>query len=242
MNGGRARRAWAHLLVAALLLLLAAGLVGTAARLAAGRPDPVADPTEVASEDASPPAGDEPTEAAAEEVAEEPTEPQQDDEGAAAEPEAAEAPAVVAADPVRIVIPDIGVDARVVPIGLTEEGALAVPDFGLAGWYQLGPRPGDPGPAVIAAHVDSRAGPDVFYRLRELVPGAVVRISDAAGTVHEFTVSAVEQHDKDELPADRIWSDEDAPALRLITCGGAFDYSVRHYTDNVIVFAEATGG
>ncbi|HEY8338884.1 MAG TPA: class F sortase [Egibacteraceae bacterium] len=241
MNGGRARRAWAHLLVAALLLLLAAGLVGTAARLAAGRPDPVADPTEVASEDASPPAGDEPTEAAAEEVAEEPTEPQQD-EGAAAEPEAAEAPAVVAADPVRIVIPDIGVDARVVPIGLTEEGALAVPDFGLAGWYQLGPRPGDPGPAVIAAHVDSRAGPDVFYRLRELVPGAVVRISDAAGTVHEFTVSAVEQHDKDELPADRIWSDEDAPALRLITCGGAFDYSVRHYTDNVIVFAEATGG
>lgn len=241
MNGGRARRAWAHLLVAALLLLLAAGLVGTAARLAAGRPDPVADPTEVASEDASPPAGDEPTEAAAEEGAEEPTEPQQD-EGAAAEPEAAEAPAVVAADPVRIVIPDIGVDARVVPIGLTEEGALAVPDFGLAGWYQLGPRPGDPGPAVIAAHVDSRAGPDVFYRLRELVPGAVVRISDAAGTVHEFTVSAVEQHDKDELPADRIWSDEDAPALRLITCGGAFDYSVRHYTDNVIVFAEATGG
>ena len=241
MNGGRARRAWAHLLVAALLLLLAAGLVGTAARLAAGRPDPVADPTEVASEDASPPAGDEPTEAAAEEVAEEPTEPQQD-EGAAAEPEAAEAPAVVAADPVRIVIPDIGVDARVVPIGLTEEGALAVPDFGLAGWYQLGPRPGDPGPAVIAAHVDSRAGPDVFYRLRELVPGAVVRISDAAGTVHEFTVSAVEQHDKDQLPADRIWSDEDAPALRLITCGGAFDYSVRHYTDNVVVFAEATGG
>jgi hypothetical protein len=29
--------------------------------------------------------------------------------------------------------------------------------------------------------------------------------------------------------------------LRLVTCGGAFDRSTGHYTDNVIVFASLGG-
>jgi Sortase domain len=70
--------------------------------------------------------------------------------------------------PTRIVIPAIGVEARVVAVGLRADGAMEVPDVDLAGWYRPGPRPGERGPAVIVGHVDSRSGPAVFYALNQL--------------------------------------------------------------------------
>ena len=249
MDTHQRRSGWIPWLMASLLALHAAGLVATStstvaspAETATITPEPTAtitpEPTpalEVTVPTGSPFATA--ISVAADAVIKEqrtegprPTDPVEDD---LATPET-----IVAAEPVRVVIPAIAVDAHVVPVGLHDNGALAVPDFGLAGWYELGPRPGETGPAVIAAHVDSRAGPDVFYRLAELTSGDEIEVHDSDGTVHRFTVSAVEQHSKDHLPADRIWRDDQAPVLRLITCGGTFDRSVRHYTDNVIVFAE----
>lgn len=149
-------------------------------------------------------------------------------------------PPVPATDPVRITVPAIGVDAQIVAVGLEDDGAMQTPDFGLAGWYTEGPRPGDTGPAVVVAHVDSRQGPDVFYDLQDLNPGDEITIQQTDGRTARFRVdSPPEQLDKDELPADRIWAPTPQPALRLITCGGEFDESVRHYTDNIIVFASA---
>jgi len=58
--------------------------------------------------------------------------------------------------PVSIQIPAIGVDARVVPVGLGPNRSMEVPAVDLAGWYEPGPRPGAAGPAVIVGHVDSR--------------------------------------------------------------------------------------
>src|SRR3954452_10284603 len=76
------------------------------------------------------------------------------------------------ARPARIVIPAIGVDARVIGLGLDADGALAVPArFDRAGWWAGGVRPGERGPAVIDGHVDSKTGPAVFYRLAEARPG-----------------------------------------------------------------------
>lgn len=139
--------------------------------------------------------------------------------------------------PTRITIPAIDVDATLVGVGLLPDGALRIPDFGLAGWYDEGPLPGEPGPAVVVAHVDSKAnGPDVFYRLRELGPGDEVTVHYTHGR-SAFVVTGKEQAAKTELPVERIWNDTDEPVLRLITCGGAFDGSARSYVDNVIVYA-----
>ena len=143
--------------------------------------------------------------------------------------------------PARVLVPSIEVDAELVSVGLLEDGAMAVPDFGLAGWYELGPRPGEPGPAVIAAHVDSLDGPDVFYRLDELEPGDEIHVVDVGGEVATFAVSGSELVDKDALPTDRIWNDEDEPVLRLITCGGEFDRAARSYQSNVVVYADPVG-
>jgi sortase (surface protein transpeptidase) len=143
------------------------------------------------------------------------------------------------ARPARIEVPAIDVDAELVPLGLRDDGAMEVPEEGLAGWYQPGPRPGAPGPAVIAAHVDGDSGPDVFFRLRELRAGDGIAVTDRKGTPHRFVVVDIEQTPKDALPVERIWSDDEGAVLRLITCGGDFDHSSGHYRDNVIVYAEA---
>lgn len=140
--------------------------------------------------------------------------------------------------PVRVTIPAIGVDAKLTSVGLRADGAMQTPRFGLAAWYQPGPRPGEPGPAVLVAHVDSKAnGPDVFYRLQELEPGdrITVHYPDSSKS---FAVTGKEQAAKSALPTTRIWNSTSDPVLRLITCGGAFDRVAGSYLDNVIVYAD----
>lgn len=140
--------------------------------------------------------------------------------------------------PARVSIPAIGVDARVIRLGLDRNGALEVPSrWGDAGWYVHSPRPGAPGPAVLAGHVDSTSGPAVFYRLGALRRGAAIRVARTDGTTARFRVQRVERWPKAHFPTRRVYGDTRRPTLRLITCGGAFDGGSGHYTDNTIVFA-----
>lgn len=139
-------------------------------------------------------------------------------------------------EPVRVVIPAIGVDAKLIPVGLLDNGDMEVPPFGLAGWYEPGPVPGSYGPAVLVAHVDTKKGPDVFYRLKDLRPGDEVLVRGKDGDVATFAVDSKEQQLKTELPVERIWNDTWEPVIRLITCGGEFDRSTGHYLSNIIVF------
>lgn len=143
------------------------------------------------------------------------------------------------ADPLTISVPAIGVRATLVGVGLQADGAMEVPayDANQAGWYTEGPRPGEVGPAVVAAHVDSKRGPDVFWRLRELDAGNTVTVTDRAGVDHSFVVERMERADKDALPYDRIWGNTRGPTLRLITCGGPYDRSRGGYQQNLIVYA-----
>ncbi len=140
--------------------------------------------------------------------------------------------------PAQIEIPSVGVSAAVVPVGILPTGEMEVPNFGSAGWYRLGPRPGERGPAVIAAHFDSYTGPDVFYGLRRLKAGDPIVVSDSAGRRLVFVVLALETTPKDRLPVERIWGPVTTPVLRLITCGGTFDRRARHYRSNLVVFAQ----
>jgi sortase (surface protein transpeptidase) len=139
--------------------------------------------------------------------------------------------------PVSIQIPAIGVDARVVPVGLGPDRSMEVPAVDLAGWYEPGPRPGAAGPAVIVGHVDSRRGPAVFFRLGQLRRGDRIVVGRAGGGPRSFVVERVERQPKQALPTERIWNGTRRSVLRLITCGGSFDRATGHYRDNVIVYA-----
>jgi sortase (surface protein transpeptidase) len=135
-------------------------------------------------------------------------------------------------------IPSIDVETSMIELGLLPDGSLEAPeDFDVAGWYAAGPEPGEPGPSVIAGHVDSQHGPAVFYRLRELQPGAEVKVQAEDGTSVDFRVERIEMHPKDAFPTEAVYADTPGPTLRLITCGGEFDRDEGSYRDNVVVFA-----
>ena len=140
--------------------------------------------------------------------------------------------------PVRLWIPAIAVSTPLVRLGRLPNGTLQVPrDWDKAGWYDQGPRPGQPGPAVILGHVDSKSGPAVFYQLQTLRPGDIVRVGLADGRTLIFTVQRVERYPKDHFPTEAVYLPTLSRELRLITCGGTFDYATGHYRDNIVVFA-----
>lgn len=142
------------------------------------------------------------------------------------------------APPVRLWIPAIAVSTPLVRLGRLPDGSLEVPrDWDTAGWYDQGPRPGQPGPAVILGHVDSKTGPAVFYRLQELRPGAIVRVGLADSRILVFRVQRVSRYPKDEFPTEAVYLPTLSRELRLITCGGEFDYASGHYRDNIVVYA-----
>jgi sortase (surface protein transpeptidase) len=142
-------------------------------------------------------------------------------------------------EPVRLIIPSIGVRTRLVHLGLTSSGALQVPaTTAVAGWYTGSARPGAIGAAVIAGHIDSVTGPGVFFRLRLLRPGERVYVRRAGGSLAVFEVTAVHSYLKTRFPTMAVYGPVPAAELRLITCGGTFDYATGHYLSNVIVYAD----
>lgn len=153
------------------------------------------------------------------------------------------APALPRSVPVRVAIPSIGVRAPLIGLGLDADGSVQVPAAdrpGEAGWYDRGPAPGERGAAVLLGHVDSVKGAAVFYDLGRVRPGDRVEVARADGRVAVFTVESVERVAKDRFPTRRVYGPLDHAGLRLVTCGGVFDRTVRGYRDNVIVYAALT--
>jgi sortase (surface protein transpeptidase) len=139
---------------------------------------------------------------------------------------------------VAVEVPSIGVRSGLVDLHLDRQGALKAPaDYGTAGWFVDGPQPGQPGPAVIAGHVDSTDGPAVFYRLAEMAAGDEVTVNRQGAAPVRFAVTRVEQYPKDAFPTAAVYGPVPGPELRLITCGGTFDRHAGSYRDNVVVYA-----
>lgn len=88
---------------------------------------------------------------------------------------------------------------------------------------------------MLLGHVDSRSGPAVFYRLRELRPGDVVEVGRADGTLARYAVTRSEQVAKDRFPTFAVFGATRDDVLRLVTCSGTFDRGARSYTDNLVV-------
>jgi sortase (surface protein transpeptidase) len=145
--------------------------------------------------------------------------------------------AAISAVPSRVRIPALGIDTALVRLGLNGDGTAQVPSTATqVGWFSGGVVPGQPGPAVILGHVDSKAGPGVFFRLHELQPGAEIDVS-VGKSVHTFAVQRVQMVAKNQFPTAAVFGPIPDRGLRLVTCGGPFDRSIGHYEDNVIVYA-----
>jgi LPXTG-site transpeptidase (sortase) family protein len=141
-------------------------------------------------------------------------------------------------NPTRIVIPALKVDAKMIKVGVRNDGSgsMEVPPYGLAAWFRYGPAPGEAGPAVIIGHVDSQSKPDVFNKLKDLKVGDQIMVYDKSGDMAMFVMDSSELVLKSELPTQRIWNGTTNPVIRLVTCGGKWDSARGHYASNLIVY------
>ncbi|CAN5768440.1 hypothetical protein BH23ACT5_BH23ACT5_02500 [soil metagenome] len=90
--------------------------------------------------------------------------------------------------PVTLTIAGIGVDlVPVVEVGVLEDGDMEIPGADEIGWYRFGPRPGEAGVAVLAAHIAYNGRSGVFGSLARIDPGDVVEVGFADGTSRRFS-------------------------------------------------------
>jgi sortase (surface protein transpeptidase) len=142
--------------------------------------------------------------------------------------------------PVRLRVPALHVNSRIVDLGLQRDGSIQVPgSTAVAGWYDRGPRPGQAGPAVLLGHVDSTRGPGIFFDLYRIRAGSLVEVDRSDGSTARFRITKVARVAKTRFPTDLVYAPTLDPTLRLVTCGGSFDHARGSYRDNIIAFAEA---
>jgi len=129
-------------------------------------------------------------------------------------------------------------------LGLNSDGTLQVPPLSnhdLAGWYEGSATPGQKGSSVIIGHVDTYAGGSVFFYIKTLHRGDLVKVARADGSTAVFAVDGVQKAVKTEFPTQAVYRNVSYPSLRLITCGGPFDSATGQYLDNIIVYAHLVG-
>ena len=139
--------------------------------------------------------------------------------------------------PVRLRVPGIGVDSKLMDLGLERDGSLETPPGGFpAGWFTGAPTPGEVGPAIIVGHVRYDT-PGVFARLTEIRHGDRILVKRRDHTTATFRVTRLARFAKSEFPTEQVYGNIDHAGLRLITCGG-LDADTNEFDENVVVFAE----
>lgn len=149
-------------------------------------------------------------------------------------------PGLPRAEPTRLKILPIAVNAPFTPLSIGASGQLDAPppnDSNLVGWFREGVTPGEAGTAIVAGHLDTKSGPGVFMNLGSLKPGNLVDVVREDRTTVTFSVDEIESFSKSDFPDDRVYADTPDPQLRLITCGGEYDKKAKDYKENVVVFA-----
>ena len=144
--------------------------------------------------------------------------------------------------PLLLHIPQLGVSAPVVRVGVLPDGGMEIPDdVTVVGWYaaeQQRVSPGDPGTAVIAGHRDSRVqGEGALHDIATLRRGDIVDVVHLGGAVSRWVVEGVLTTPRDALPSELLFRRDGEPRLALVTCGGTFDTATRSYSHNTIVLA-----
>ncbi len=143
--------------------------------------------------------------------------------------------------PITLVVPALHITTAIESLGVTTTGEMDVPKGPkTVSWYDLGPRPGDSGSAVIAGHYGWKNGiPAVFDKLRLLKKGDVVYVKNARGMTTKFVVRKVAVFSEKDSATSVFLSTDKKAHLNLITCGGIWNKNTKSYSSRTVVFTDA---
>ncbi len=137
--------------------------------------------------------------------------------------------------PVALSITAIKLNSKIIPIGLTAEGALDVPSGSTknVGWYKDGAAPGEVGSAVLDAHVFA-----AFAHLDRLTAGSNIYITMQNGAKLHFKVYAVRTYKNADVPLNTLFNKVDGRYLNLITCAGKLTADRSTYDHRLVIYSK----
>ena len=144
--------------------------------------------------------------------------------------------------PIALQVDSVGVDAPI-ELGAVVDGAMQDPSGPwVVSWYEPLGKVGEGGNVVMAGHVDYwNVGPAVFWDIRNLPAGDVIRVVGEDGKNYEYAVQWIERYDAagltPEVIQNDIVGDTGEETLTLITCGGTFDPATGEYNERWVVRA-----
>lgn len=142
--------------------------------------------------------------------------------------------------PVRLKIPKINVDSPIVPVGLTSLGAMDAPTGPMEiGWFNLGPKPGGVGSAVLDGHSGYKDNiPAVFDDLPQLILGDNIYVENNKGETMVFVVKKIQKYDPNADAFEIFNSNDGLAHLNLITCVGVWDTKTNSRSERLIIFSD----
>jgi sortase (surface protein transpeptidase) len=156
---------------------------------------------------------------------------------AAPEPEPVEGVA-----PIALQVDSVGVDAPI-ELGNVTDGVMQDPSGPwVVSWYEPLGKVGEGGNVVMAGHVDYwNVGPAVFWDVRYLPEGDIIRVVGEDGKNYEYAVQWTQSYMADQLTPEVIQQDivgdTGEETLTLITCGGEFNPDTGEYNQRWVVRA-----
>lgn len=140
--------------------------------------------------------------------------------------------------PLQIEIQSINLQSKIVQTDINPDNTLAVPkDYGVVAWYESSPTPGEVGPSILVGHATSSWGDGIFANLSKVKKGDAIMVLRADGDIAEFTVDDVLEFPQDSFPTDKVYGNINYSGLRIITCGGVYNYLTGNYSNNIVVFS-----
>jgi LPXTG-site transpeptidase (sortase) family protein len=143
--------------------------------------------------------------------------------------------------PIRLKIPTINVDAKIDPVGVTSKGEVGVPKGPThTSWFDLGPRPGEDGSAVITGHYGTWENGEgsVFDNLNKLVKGDKIYVEDDKGITTTFIVRESMIYNPTANASSVFYFRDGKAHLNLITCEGVWEEAQKTYSNRLVVFAD----
>ena len=139
-----------------------------------------------------------------------------------------------------LVIPKIGVDAKIQTVGTMPSGSIGIPSNAEdVAWFTGSSPIGTAGTAVVVGHVDTPVfSAGVFRGLKGLAKGDALYVS-IEGRISRFTVTGSEVYPEGTDRMDEVIGIRTGKArLVLITCAGKWNQSVKRYMERLVVFAD----
>lgn len=143
--------------------------------------------------------------------------------------------------PARLTIETVGVNAPIIPVGLTKDGDMDAPNNVTdIGWYNQSAKAGEGRYSILLdGHhgVNERA---VFEHLKKVKVGETILLTTDKGTVLTFEIREIETTPYQEVDMKRALMPykKGGQSMTIITCEGEYSQTKKTYDNRTVVYAE----